>query len=54
LLLEKEHSIFLNKLSEYHLQIGKMRIEKQELESIEIQLKAEKECQRYSDSIGFW
>ncbi len=50
MLLEKEHSIFLNKLSEYHLQIGKMRIEKQELESIEIQLKAEKEILSIKES----
>jgi hypothetical protein len=49
-LFEKEHSIFLNKLSEYHLQIGKMRIEKQELDSFEIQLKAEKEILSIKES----
>lgn len=42
-MFEKEHSIFLTKQSDYHCKMGKLRIEKQELESLEIQNRAEKQ-----------
>lgn len=49
-LFEKEHSKFLIKLSDHHTKVCKLRIEKQELESFEIQQRAEKEILSVKES----
>ena len=40
----------MDKIADHHLKNGKLRIEKQELESLEIQLKAEKEIINFKES----
>ena len=49
-MFEKQHSIYLNKLSEYHVKMSKMNLSRQELDSLQVQLKAEKEILSLKES----